>query len=182
MKKVGLFSLLAVSACALAGCGKGLSTEEAVKFASDNFAKGEAAIKEDVEVKTVAKVSKATGFFADDLGMKKDSKEDTEKTTVLAVSTEEIAVIGASGYKFSTFAGKLYADLDLTLEDLMDELGLESVPKDALKGEGSESYVWNKEGFPVSYETKYDVEINTKILGKEVKGAFVASMKVTYSY
>ena len=175
MKK-SLLGLLCVSACCLAGCGKGLTTEEACKFADDNFATGEKAVKKDVECKTVSKVNKATGVLED---YKTDDFEETEKVDAYAASSLIIAALGAEGYKFSTFAGKLYADATLDVKDIFPALKL--VPSEYIKGSATSSYVYNKEGFVLSQEEKVDISVDYNAGGVSIKGELSAYGKVSYS-
>ena len=180
MKKVGLFSLLAVSACALAGCGKGLSKEEAVKFAEDNFATGAAGIKEDIKFKRVVKVNTATGLFE---AFKGDEEIKEDKMAVVAENAIGIALLADDGYKFSTFAGKLYADKDLDGAELIEEMLSIKVDSKDVSGKSSEHYVYNKEGFELSYKGEYNLKFNYKsiLTGEEVKSELKSSIEVTYS-
>lgn len=175
MKK-SLLGLLCVSACCLAGCGKSISTEEACKMADENWVTGEAAVKKDVEVKTVAKIKKATGVFED---VKQDDVEKTVKETVYAASSEEVAALGLEGYKFSTFAGKLYAECEISIKDMYEFLKL--VPSEYIKGEAKSSYVFNKEGFLISVEDKIDVSVEYKAGGVSIEGKLSGYTEVTYN-
>lgn len=180
MKK-SLIGLLCVSACCLAGCGKGLTVEEACKFADDNWVKitDEKGSKEDVKFKSVTKVKKATGFF-EKLGLKDEDVE--EKVTAYVCSSLDVAAYGVEGYEFSTFLGKLYADLKLDSKKLLESLEMEGVPEDAIKGSGSGHVEWNKEGFLVKEEMKSDFSINytLPIIG-EVKGELSVTQVTTFS-
>lgn len=175
MKK-SLLGLLCVSACCLAGCGKGLTTEEACKFADDNWVTGEAAVKENVECRAVIKCKKATGIFEKAKG---EDTDKTEKVTAVASNSIYVATIGQSGYKFSTFAGKLYADMDIDIKEMFDELKL--VPADAIKGSATSSMVFNKEGFLISQEEKFDFSVDYKAGGISIKGELAGFEKITYS-
>lgn len=177
MKK-SLIGLLCVSACCLAGCGKGLTTEEACKFADDNWVTGEAAVKKDVKVKSVVKVKKATGVF-EKLGVEDEEDEDT--TTVTAANSTYIAALGAEGYEFSTFLGKLYADYELDSKELAKEFDMDNIDSKYFEGEGSGHMVFNKEGFLVKEETKMEFSINYVEGILNIVGELSVSATVTYS-
>jgi len=175
MKK-SLLGLLCVSACALAGCGKSLSTEDACKFADEHWVTGEKAYKENVEYKDVSKVKKATGIF-------ENAAKDSEKsgtTYCVASSSVSIYALGESGYKFSTFAGKLYADCELSKKDLIKALGVE-VDEKYVDGSGSDHYVYNKEGFLIKHESKMEFSVEFKESIFNIVGEISVVETITYS-
>ena len=175
MKK-SLIGLLCVSACCLAGCGKGLTVEEACKFADEHWVKGEEATKKDVDCRTVIKIKKATGIFEDS---KDENSDKTEKKTVKASSSVALTTLAGTGYKFSTFFGKLYADADLDLKEIFEVLKL--VPTEYIKGSATSTLVFNKDGFVVSDVTKYSVSVDYDKSGASLKGSLSAVSKITYS-
>ena len=89
-----------------------------------------------------------------------EDEEDEDTTTVTAANSTYIAALGAEGYEFSTFLGKLYADYELDSKELAKEFDMDNIDSKYFEGEGSGHMVFNKEGFLLKEETKMEFSVN----------------------